>query len=118
MFLGAQAGQNATDAVGSVLIGQQAGQLATNTAPSIAIGALATPGAYNNSIAIGTAATSTRDNQFLLPSSITSFKLAGMQAFDDDADAGTGGLVAGELYQTTGAGAAPLNVAGIIMIKQ
>lgn len=36
----------------------------------------------------------------------------------DDVAAGLGGLSAGYLYQTTGAGAAPLNVAGIVMIKQ
>lgn len=39
-------------------------------------------------------------------------------AYNDDAAAGVGGLVAGELFQTTGAGAAPLNAAGIVMIKQ
>jgi hypothetical protein len=39
-------------------------------------------------------------------------------AFADDADAGTNGLLAGDLYQTDGTGAAPLNVAGIMMIKQ
>lgn len=38
--------------------------------------------------------------------------------FDDDAAAGAAGLVAGDMYQTTGAGAAPLNVAGIVMVKQ
>lgn len=39
-------------------------------------------------------------------------------AFADDAAAGVGTLVAGDVYQTTGAGAAPLNVAGILMVKQ
>ncbi len=39
-------------------------------------------------------------------------------AFNDDAAAGLGGLVAGDIYQTTGLGAAPLNAAGIVMIKQ
>lgn len=43
---------------------------------------------------------------------------ASMQSFADDAAAGIGGLVAGDMYQTTGAGAAPLNVAGIVMLKQ
>ena len=38
--------------------------------------------------------------------------------YADDAAAGGAGLVAGDLYQTTGAGAAPLNVAGIVMAKQ
>ena len=35
---------------------------------------------------------------------------------DDAAAAAT--LSAGQLYQTTGTGAAPLNVAGIVMVKQ
>jgi len=41
-----------------------------------------------------------------------------LAAYDDDADAGSNGVIAGELYQTTGSGASPLNVAGIVMIKQ
>lgn len=45
-------------------------------------------------------------------------KTTGLPAYDDDADAGSGGLTAGDMYQTTGSGAAPLNVAGILMIKQ
>jgi len=39
-------------------------------------------------------------------------------AYDDDAAAATAGLVAGDVYQTTGGGASPLDVAGIVMIKQ
>ena len=38
--------------------------------------------------------------------------------YDDDADAGGNGLATGKIYQTSGAGAAPLNVAGILMVKQ
>jgi len=38
--------------------------------------------------------------------------------YADDADAGANGLVAGDRYQTSGAGSAPLNVQGIVMIKQ
>ena len=38
--------------------------------------------------------------------------------YSDDADAGANGLSSGEVYQTSGAGASPLNVAGIVMIKQ
>lgn len=38
--------------------------------------------------------------------------------FADDAAAGAAGLSAGAIYQTDGTGAAPLNVAGILMIKQ
>ena len=41
-----------------------------------------------------------------------------LPAYADDADAGANGLVAGDRYQTSGAGASPLNVAGIVMIKQ
>lgn len=41
-----------------------------------------------------------------------------LPAYDDDAAAGVGGLAAGYLYQTTGLGAAPLNAAGIVMVKQ
>lgn len=39
-------------------------------------------------------------------------------AYDDDTAAGVGELTEGMLYQTTGSGAAPLNVAGILMVKQ
>jgi len=39
-----------------------------------------------------------------------------LTAYNDDAAAGVGGLVAGQLYQTTGAGA--LTTAGIVMVKQ
>jgi hypothetical protein len=44
--------------------------------------------------------------------------LKGIPAYDDDADAGTAGLQAGAIFQTTGLGAAPLDAAGILMIKQ
>jgi hypothetical protein len=44
--------------------------------------------------------------------------LTGIPAYDDDADAGTAGLSAGAIFQTTGLGAAPLDAAGILMIKQ
>ena len=41
-----------------------------------------------------------------------------LSAYADDADAGTNGVATGELYQTDGTGSAPLNIAGIVMIKQ
>ena len=44
--------------------------------------------------------------------------IGNIKAYDDDAAAGTAGLSAGMLYMTTGSGAAPLNVAGILMVKQ
>ena len=46
----------------------------------------------------------------------TGISLATLPAFDDDTDASS--LDTGDFYQTTGSGASPLNVAGIIMIKQ
>ena len=42
----------------------------------------------------------------------------GLDSHADDAAAGAAGLVQNQLYQTDGTGAAPLNVAGIVMIKQ
>jgi hypothetical protein len=44
--------------------------------------------------------------------------LTGIPAYDDDAAAGVAGLSAGAIFQTTGLGAAPLDAAGILMIKQ
>jgi len=41
-----------------------------------------------------------------------------LDLFADDAAAGAGGMAAGQLYQTDGTGAAPLNVKGIVMLKQ
>lgn len=47
-----------------------------------------------------------------------SMKLTITPSYADDAAAGVGGLVTGQVYQTSGAGVAPLNAAGILMIKQ
>ena len=44
--------------------------------------------------------------------------ITGLPSFADDAAAGLGGIASNRLYQTDGSGAAPLNVAGIVMIKQ
>jgi len=43
-----------------------------------------------------------------------------LPAFNDDAAAGSGlsAIPTGTLYQTTGSGASPLNVAGMVMVKQ
>jgi hypothetical protein len=48
----------------------------------------------------------------------TTINIPNIQAFADDTAAGVGGLVVGDLYETDGSGAAPLNVAGILMRKQ
>lgn len=42
----------------------------------------------------------------------------GVPAYADDTSAGTAGVQAGSVFQTDGTGAAPLDAAGIIMIKQ
>jgi hypothetical protein len=47
----------------------------------------------------------------------TPIKINTIPAYNNDAAAGVAGLVAGDIYRTTGAGAAPLNVAGIVMVK-
>lgn len=44
--------------------------------------------------------------------------LGNLQSFANDAAAGAGGLVSNKLYQTDGTAPAPLNIAGIVMIKQ
>lgn len=41
-----------------------------------------------------------------------------LPAYADDVSAGVAGLTAGKIYQTDGTGAAPLNIAGIVMVKQ
>ena len=41
-----------------------------------------------------------------------------LDEYADDAAAIAGGIVSGELYQTDGTGAAPLNVVGIVMVAQ
>jgi len=70
------------------------------------------PSGYSNIIATDGTNTIT---QTIKP---TSFSLLGIPAYDDDAAASSAGLITGNLYQTTGGGAAPLDAAGILMIKQ
>ena len=54
------------------------------------------------------------NNAFVVKSN--TINLMSVPAFDDDTDASS--LLAGDIYQTTGLGASPLDVAGILMIKQ
>tara|TARA_R110000744_G_scaffold369367_1_gene479549 strand:- start:17 stop:925 length:909 start_codon:yes stop_codon:yes gene_type:complete len=49
---------------------------------------------------------------------IDTLKVVSLPAYQDEAAAVTAALATGQLYQTTGTGAAPLNAAGIVMIKQ
>lgn len=53
---------------------------------------------------------------YLKGNGTNALKLPNLQAFRDDAAAAA--LTAGDVYQTDGTGVAPLNVAGILMIKQ
>jgi len=55
-------------------------------------------------------------NNFAFQVDANGFFPKNLPAFQDDAAAS--GLTAGYMYQTTGTGAAPLDVAGIVMIKQ
>jgi hypothetical protein len=48
----------------------------------------------------------------------TTVNISTLPDYDDDTAAGVGGLTTGDMYQTTGSGSSPLNVAGIMMIKQ
>ena len=52
------------------------------------------------------------------PSGSGFLNINNIPAFANDANAGGGGLTTGDIYQTDGSGAAPLNAAGILMIKQ
>jgi len=52
------------------------------------------------------------------PSVTLSLDFSELPAYANDIDAAAGGVVAGQPYQTDGSGAAPLNVAGIVMVKQ
>ena len=51
-------------------------------------------------------------------SSVVAAGLGPFPKYQDNAAAVAGGLVAGQLYQTDGLGAAPLNAAGILMVVQ
>jgi len=100
-----------TNTINGVSIGvddgitQSKGFFCQLTSPGIGIASGGTGGAYTHTFGIGAGAGG-------------EFFWNGLQYFDDQAAAILGGAVAGDVYQTTGAGAAPLNVAGIVMIVQ
>ena len=56
------------------------------------------------------------DNRFQV--SKDGYYIKDVPAFADDSAAGTAGLTPGFIFQTDGSGAAPLNVVGLLMIKQ
>jgi hypothetical protein len=55
-------------------------------------------------------------NSNIITLTSTNLNISNIPSFDDDASAS--GLTTGDIYQTTGGGASPLDVAGILMIKQ
>ena len=106
--IGYEAGTAITNGDNNVLLGYGAGRTITSGNNNVVIGyaAQSSSATAQNEITIG----NNSHNNIRLPGSLP--------AFDDDAAAGAGGLLTNMLYQTTGAGVAPLNVAGIVMIKQ
>lgn len=54
----------------------------------------------------------------LTPSVTLTLDFSELPAYANDIAAAAGGVTVGQPYQTTGGGAAPLNVAGIVMVKQ
>tara|TARA_Y100000592_G_scaffold71606_1_gene111473 strand:+ start:1547 stop:2554 length:1008 start_codon:yes stop_codon:yes gene_type:complete len=55
---------------------------------------------------------------YLKGSGANALRLPNLNSFADNAAAVAGGLSAGDVYQTDGTAAAPLNVAGILMVRQ
>lgn len=51
-------------------------------------------------------------------STIITSKLDSIPSYSDDTEAGLSGLTSGDIYQTNGMAASPLNIAGILMVKQ
>jgi len=83
MFIGIDAGQNATTADNSIFIGNNAGASDsvdnTVSGTSILIGNSTSTGGFQNSIAIGDSAINTATNQFLIGSSYTNINMGGIQ---------------------------------------
>jgi hypothetical protein len=90
---------------------------------SLAAGRNATAG-NNNSMCFSCDSAATHSttvaNEFKVGLNAASGRMTidNLPVFADDAAAGVGGLTLGMLYQTSGAGAPPLNAPGIMMIKQ
>ncbi len=89
-----------TGATSSVIIGGQIGRVNNNVQRSVVLG--------------GNVNVATKNDTVYL----SKLNMSDVPAYDDDADAGANSLTIGDVYQTTGSGVAPLNVAGILMIKQ
>ena len=113
-FIGFEAGKNATNASNSSFIGTGAGNGATNAANSIFIGRNAgggdtinnigggtsiligdstNTGGFSNSIALGTSATNTASNQFLIHDSYTQLNMRGVNYTMPSAQGTTGSFL-------------------------
>lgn len=142
VFIGHQAGDEVTSGFLNVIIGAEAGRGITVHDENVIVGQLAGADYIgnrnifigksannqvgqqgNNNIVIGfnaqQSATSVSNEITIGNVSNDRVRLPGsLPAFADDAAAGAGGILTNMLYQTNGSGSAPLNVAGIVMIKQ
>ena len=97
-FMGAGAGQGATNAANSIFIGYQAGNgdLVDNvTIPgtSILIGDNTGTGTFSNSIAIGSTATNSMSNQFLIAPAYNNWQIAGVNYVMPASQGGAGTIL-------------------------
>lgn len=77
-----------------------------------------TNGDYLVGTKISTAGTQVNPTKNFTVKSVVDTVFQSIPSYDDNAAAVVGGLAPGSLFQTTGAAANPLNVAGIVMIVQ
>ena len=123
--VGYAAGASITNGDDNVLLGYQAGVAITTGSENLVLGASGAQtlltGSNNTIIGFSAEPSAAGASNEITIGNINQDRVrfpGGLPSFDDDAAAGVGGLLTNMLYQTTGAGAAPLNVAGIVMIKQ
>jgi len=80
IFIGSAAGDGATNSIGSIFIGSNSGFNDASTGSGILIGTNTSTGGFSNSIALGTGATNTVANQFLVDPSYTEISLGATTA--------------------------------------
>ena len=123
--IGYATGTAITNGDDNVLLGYQAGNAITTGSENIVIGSFGAQtlltGGNNIVIGFGAEPSSAGVLDEITIGSVNHTRIrfpGSLPKYADDAAAGVGGLLANMLYQTDGSGAAPLNVAGIVMIKQ